>query len=146
MATGTEYPPFLFMLEEGYSEGNATRMRDDKSETIESIKVVSTGKPPRQLPPIRHCMSSAQLPSAADLVRKPLLSGCQLRYLSIFFHIEFLLHLICCLWIPLLRNWILGWSAQSHHQMEIPHLNLFFVLEAVRRLDQNHIWRMSTYV
>lgn len=79
MATGTEYPPFLSMLEEGYSKGTANPMIDDKSETVESIKVVNTGKPPRHLPPIRHCMSSAQLPSAADLVRKPILSGIQLR-------------------------------------------------------------------
>ncbi|XP_041012560.1 probable protein phosphatase 2C 27 [Juglans microcarpa x Juglans regia] len=55
------------MLEEGYSKGTANPMRDDKSETIESIKVVNTGKPPRHLPPIRHCMSSAKLSSAADL-------------------------------------------------------------------------------
>ncbi|KAK4561939.1 hypothetical protein RGQ29_004691 [Quercus rubra] len=43
-------------------------MRNDKSETAESTKVVLMGKPPRYLPPIRHCMSSTQLASTAEVV------------------------------------------------------------------------------
>ncbi|XP_050262955.1 probable protein phosphatase 2C 27 isoform X1 [Quercus robur] len=67
MAAGTEYQPHLSILEDGCRKGNVTSMRNDKSETAESTKVVLMGKPPRYLPPIRHCMSSTQLASTAEV-------------------------------------------------------------------------------
>lgn len=70
MAAGTEYPPPLSVSEEGYGNGNVTALTDDKAETVESMEVANMGRPPRQLPPICRSVSSAQLESTTDMVRK----------------------------------------------------------------------------
>lgn len=93
MAAGTEYQPHLSILEDGCRKGNVISMRNDKSETAESTKVVLMGKPPRYLPPIRHCMSSTQLASTAEVVRKSIL------HCSSSFHTEIVLHVMFCILI-----------------------------------------------
>jgi hypothetical protein len=70
MAAGTENPPSLSNSEEGYGKGDVSISTDDKSETVESMEVLNMGKPPRHLPPLCHSVSSAQLASTTDLVRK----------------------------------------------------------------------------
>lgn len=68
MAAGTDYPPSLSILDGSYRKGNVTVVRDEKSETFEIMKQPNVGKPPRHISGIRHCVSSAQLAPATEVV------------------------------------------------------------------------------
>ncbi|WOL05979.1 putative protein phosphatase 2C 27 isoform X1 [Canna indica] len=64
MAAGTEFSSPLTMLEgkhESEQNGSSTTGGNEDRETSEGMKDAKVGKPPRQLPIVRHSMSSARL-------------------------------------------------------------------------------------
>lgn len=90
MAAGTEYSNPLCISEEDHRKGDLTAMREDKLESVESMNVMKMRKPPRHLPPIGHCVSSDQLASTIDMVRKSIsLIPAKLIAVSSFFCTEF---------------------------------------------------------
>ncbi|XP_042508233.1 probable protein phosphatase 2C 27 [Macadamia integrifolia] len=64
MAAGTDLSPPFTVLEGGYNKDNGPSMGDENSEMSESLKQMKTGKPPRHLSVMRHCVSSARLASS----------------------------------------------------------------------------------
>lgn len=75
MAAGTEFSPSLSLVDGNYRKVNITITKDEKSETLETIKEPTLGKPPRQISSIRHSVSSAQLNHATEGVSKSLCSA-----------------------------------------------------------------------
>ncbi|XP_024017656.1 probable protein phosphatase 2C 27 [Morus notabilis] len=66
MAAGTEFPPPLSLVDGNYRKVNITITKDEKPETLETIKEPTLGKPPRHISSIRHSVSSAQLNHATE--------------------------------------------------------------------------------
>lgn len=61
MAAGLDLSPSLTVLEGGYRKDNGSPMVAKNSEALDTLKPMQTGKPPRHLSVVRHCVSSAQL-------------------------------------------------------------------------------------
>ncbi|KAK1303834.1 putative protein phosphatase 2C 27 [Acorus calamus] len=64
MAAGADFShPFKILEGEGYSKdnGSASPRGGANSETIDAFKQAKSGKPPRQISVMRHCMSTAHL-------------------------------------------------------------------------------------
>ncbi|KAF8406724.1 hypothetical protein HHK36_008816 [Tetracentron sinense] len=67
MAAETNYSPPYTALDCRYSKDNVSAMEDQNSETLENLKQLKIGKPPRHLSVMRHCMSSVPLVAATEL-------------------------------------------------------------------------------
>ncbi|KAK9287346.1 hypothetical protein L1049_015761 [Liquidambar formosana] len=61
MDEDSDYPPPFTALESKYGKGDVIAKEDLISETLENLKQIKIGKPPR------HCVSSAQLVAASEL-------------------------------------------------------------------------------
>lgn len=70
MGPGTEVSPQTILTEGGgCCKGNVgAAMEDVNDETLDHPNQSSTGKPPRSLSVMRHCISSARLTGGADWV------------------------------------------------------------------------------
>ena len=69
MATGIDFsPPFALLEGGGYSKDNVSATNDESSDSFNSLKQMTTGKPPRHLSVSRHSVSSIKLLDQADLV------------------------------------------------------------------------------
>lgn len=68
MAPETDSSSPFVSIEGGYGKDNGLSMDDENSKTMESLKQIRIGKPPRHLSVLRHCVSSARLEAAAELV------------------------------------------------------------------------------
>ncbi|GAV59685.1 PP2C domain-containing protein [Cephalotus follicularis] len=69
MAAGADFSHPYTILEGSYSKENVSGMQNDteNSENLDSLKQMTSGKPPRHLSVIRHSVSTTRLLSAADL-------------------------------------------------------------------------------
>lgn len=95
MATGIDFsPPFTLLEGGGYNKDNVSATSDESSDSFNSLKQMTSGKPPRHLSVMRHSVSSIKLLGQADLVSLIILT------FSLFFgdadsiH-SFLLNIIC---------------------------------------------------
>lgn len=69
MATGMDLSPPFAILEGGYNDNDSvSTMEDQSSESLNNLKKMTNGKPPRHLSVMRHSMSSMRLLATADLV------------------------------------------------------------------------------
>lgn len=68
MAAETESSPTFVSIEGGYGKDNGLSMDDENSKTMESLKQIRVGKPPRHLSVLRHCVSTARLEAGTELV------------------------------------------------------------------------------
>ena len=67
MAAGAGLSPTFTMLDGAYrSKENVSSINSEDPGTLEGLKEMKVGKPPRQLPVIRHCVSTTWL--SPDLV------------------------------------------------------------------------------
>lgn len=74
MATGIDFsPPFTLLEGAGYNKDN-----DESSDSFNSLKQMTSGKPPRHLSVMRHSVSSIKLLGQADLVS----NHCYIFYIS----------------------------------------------------------------
>ncbi|XP_058073277.1 probable protein phosphatase 2C 27 isoform X2 [Magnolia sinica] len=67
MAAGTDLSHPFTVLDGRFCNDNRPPIGDENSEALESLKQMNTGKPPRHLSVIRHCISSAQLVAEDEL-------------------------------------------------------------------------------
>lgn len=75
MAAGADVSPPFTLVEGGYSNDNMSAIQDEISQNSDNVKHMSSGKPPRHLSVVRHCISSATLVAATDSVSKFFTSG-----------------------------------------------------------------------
>lgn len=68
MAAGAGLSPPLTVLESGYGKDNGAFIDGSSSENQPIMRQPKAGKPPRCLPTIRHCVSTARLANSEDLV------------------------------------------------------------------------------
>lgn len=69
MATGIDFsPPFTLLEGGGYSKDNVSATDDENSDSFNSLKQMSSGKPPRHLSVMRHSVGSLKLLGQTDLV------------------------------------------------------------------------------
>ncbi|KAK1551064.1 hypothetical protein Q3G72_029563 [Acer saccharum] len=62
-------PPFT-VIKGGRNKDNLSAMENENSNDLNSIRQMTSGKPPRHLSAMRLCVSSTRLAAAADLVKK----------------------------------------------------------------------------
>ncbi|KAF3779510.1 putative protein phosphatase 2C 27 [Nymphaea thermarum] len=67
MAAGAGLSPPLTVLESGYGKDNGAFIDCSSSENQPIMRQPKAGKPPRCLPTIRHCVSTARLANSEDL-------------------------------------------------------------------------------
>ncbi|KAG7024093.1 putative protein phosphatase 2C 27 [Cucurbita argyrosperma subsp. argyrosperma] len=68
MATGLDFsPPFTLLEGGGYNKDNVSATDDESSDSFNSLKQMTSGKPPRHLSVMRHSVSSIKLLGQADL-------------------------------------------------------------------------------
>eukprot|EP00268_Persea_americana_P052639 TRINITY_DN5903_c0_g1_i1.p1 TRINITY_DN5903_c0_g1~~TRINITY_DN5903_c0_g1_i1.p1 ORF type:complete len:387 (+),score=66.68 TRINITY_DN5903_c0_g1_i1:840-2000(+) len=67
MAAETDSSPPFVSIEGGFGKDNGLSMDDENSKTMESLKQIRMGKPPRHLSVLRHCVSSARIEAASEL-------------------------------------------------------------------------------
>lgn len=68
MVAGADFSPMFRLLDLDYSKAHVSAMEEENSNNLENLKQLTNGKPPRHLSGMRHCISSARLVEATDLV------------------------------------------------------------------------------
>ncbi|KAJ0968999.1 hypothetical protein J5N97_021876 [Dioscorea zingiberensis] len=92
MAAGADFSPTFTMLDGAYrSKENVSSINGEDPSTVETLKDMKVRKPPRQLPVIRHCVSTTWLSCSPNLEfglwyppGLPTLSGEETKFLHMF--------------------------------------------------------------